>query len=122
MHSALGPGLLESAYARCLLLELVARNLRVEIQKPLPLRHRGVTIDSAYRADLVVENEVLIEVKALETLAVIHKRQIRTYLRIGRYRVGLLLNFGAATMKEGIVRVVNGFPDEEDGGETEGSR
>jgi GxxExxY protein len=111
IHRALGPGLLESAYLICLLHELTARGLRLERQKPVPLVYRGVTIDCAYRADMVVEAQVLVEVKALDVLAPIHSRQLRTYLRLGDYRVGLLLNFGAATMRQGIVRVVNSFPE-----------
>jgi GxxExxY protein len=73
--------------------------------------YRGVRVDCAYRADLVVEGQVLVEVKALESLAPIHKQQLYTYLRVADYRVGLLLNFGAPTMKEGIKRVVNDFPE-----------
>jgi GxxExxY protein len=111
IHRALGPGLLESAYLTCLIHELVAAQLRIEKQKALSLVFRGVTIECAYRADLVVEESVLIEVKALETLAPIHSQQLYTYLRLGHYPVGLLLNFGAPTMKAGIKRIVNGFPE-----------
>ena len=111
IHRALGPGLLESAYLTCLVHELVAAQLRIERQKALPLVYRGVTIECSYRADLVVEESVLIEVKALETLAPIHSQQLYTYLRLGNYPVGLLLNFGAPTMKAGIKRIVNGFPE-----------
>ena len=111
IHRALGPGLLESAYLTCLIHELVAAQLRIERQKALPLVYRGVTIECSYRADLVVEESVLIEVKALETLGPIHGQQLYTYLRLGNYPVGLLLNFGAPTMKAGIKRIVNGFPE-----------
>jgi GxxExxY protein len=111
IHRALGPGLLESAYLTCLVHELVAAQLRIERQKALPLVYRGVTIECSYRADLVVEESVLIEVKALETLAPIHSQQLYTYLRLGNFPVGLLLNFGAPTMKAGIKRIVNGFPE-----------
>jgi GxxExxY protein len=111
IHRALGPGLLESAYLTCLVHELVAAQLRIERQKALPLVFRGVTIECAYRADLVVEESVLIEVKGLETLAPIHSQQLYTYLRLGNYPVGLLLNFGAPTMKAGIRRMVNAFPE-----------
>jgi GxxExxY protein len=111
IHRALGPGLLESAYLTCLIHELVAAQLRIERQKALPLVYRGVTIECSYRADLVVEESVLIEVKALETLAPIHSQQLYTYLRLGNFPVGLLLNFGAPTMKAGIKRMVNGFPE-----------
>ena len=78
-----------------------------------------MTVDCAYRADLVVESRVLIEVKAQESLAPIHSRQLQTYLRLGEYPVGLLLNFGVPTMKAGIKRIVNGFPDEERAEEAE---
>ena len=111
VHRALGPGLLESAYLTCLIHELVAAQIRIERQKALPLVYRGVTIECSYRADLVVEESVLIEVKALETLGPIHSQQLYTYLRLGNYPVGLLLNFGAPTMKAGIKRMVNGFPE-----------
>jgi GxxExxY protein len=111
VHRALGPGLLESAYLGCLCYELSSAELSNEVQKSLPLMYRGVRVDCAYRADLVVEGQVLVEVKALESLAPIHKQQLYTYLRVADYRVGLLLNFGARTMKEGIKRVVNDFPE-----------
>jgi GxxExxY protein len=111
IHRTFGPGLFERAYLACLIHDLVSGSLRVETQKPIPLVHRGVRIDCAYRADLVVEGNVLVEVKALEALAPIHSQQLRTYLRLGDYPVGLLLNFGAPTMKAGTKRVVNQFPD-----------
>jgi GxxExxY protein len=110
IHRALGPGLLESAYLTCLIHDLVTAQLRIERQKALPLIYRGMSIECAYRADLVVEESVLIEVKALDTLAPIHSQQLYTYLRLGNYRVGLMLNFGAPTVKAGIKRMVNGFP------------
>jgi len=113
IHRALGPGLLENAYLACLVYELTEAKLRIERQRAVPLVYKGVTVDCAYRADLVVEGCVLIEVKAQESLAPIHSRQLQTYLRLGKYPVGLLLNFGAPTMKDGIKRIVNGFPDEE---------
>ena len=111
VHRALGPGLLENAYGACLCHDLLKSGLTVDRQKALPLVYDGLTMDCAYRADIVVHNRVLLEVKALESLLPIHRRQISTYLRLGNYRVGLLLNFGAATMREGIVRVVNRFPE-----------
>jgi len=85
--------------------------LKVERQKALPLRYHGLQLSCAYRADIVVDGLVLIEVKAIETLAPMHPRQVRTYLQLGDYRVGLLLNFGAATMTAGIERIVHRFPD-----------
>jgi GxxExxY protein len=111
VHKALGPGLLESAYLACLCFELSTADVGIEVQKALPLIYRGVRIDCAYRIDLVVSGLVIVEVKATETLAPIHSQQLYTYLRIADCRVGLLLNFGARTMKEGIKRVVNDFPE-----------
>jgi len=111
IHRAFGPGLFENAYLACLSHDLRSAGLRIELQRPIQLLYRGVTIECAYRADLVVENVVLVEVKALETLAGIHTQQLYTYLRLGRYPVGLLLNFGAPTMRAGIKRVVNRFPE-----------
>ena len=112
VHRYFGPGLLERAYLACLVHDLSAANLRVEMQRPLPLEYRGVRVDCAYRADLIVENAVLVEIKAVDVLTPTHSRQLRTYLRLAGCRVGLLLNFGAPTMKTGIKRVVNGFPEE----------
>ncbi len=111
VHRELGPGLLESAYLACLLHELSSASLRVETQRPIPLVYQGVRIECAYRADVIVNGAVLVEVKALDGLAPVHRRQLRTYVRLADCRVGLLLNFGAATLKEGIKRVVNGFPE-----------
>lgn len=111
IHRALGPGLVESAYCACLCHDLVKAGLQVERQKPIALVYGGLTIDCAYRADIVVENCVIVEVKALDALAPIHRQQLYTYLRLGNYRVGLLLNFGASTLRDGIQRVVNNFPD-----------
>jgi GxxExxY protein len=111
IHRALGPGLLESAYCACLCHDLVKAGLQIEQQKPIALVYDGLTIDCAYRADIVIENCVIVEVKALDALAPIHRQQLYTYLRLGDYRVGLLLNFGASTLRDGIQRVVNNFPD-----------
>lgn len=111
VHRALGPGLLESAYLACLCFELSTERVTFETQKALPLLYRGMKIDCAYRADLVVSEQVIVEVKALDALAPIHSRQLYTHLRISDRRVGLILNFGAPTMKEGIKRVVNDFPE-----------
>jgi GxxExxY protein len=110
VHFEIGPGLFENVDLACLCHELQSRGVQYESQKPLPLIYRGVSVDCAYRVDLVVEGSVLVEVKALESLAGIHSRQLYTYLRLGDYPLGLLLNFGALTMKAGIKRIVNGFP------------
>ena len=111
IHRALGPGLLESAYLACLTCELHHEGIRFELQKPIPLLYRGVALDCAYRADLLVDRRVIVEVKAIDALAPIHSRQLYTYLRLADVRLGLVLNFGAMTMREGIKRVVNGDLD-----------
>jgi len=112
VHRALGPGLLENAYLTCLTRDLMDARLHIQTQHAIPLRYKTVNVECAYRADLVVEGTVLIEVKALEELAPIHSRQVSTYLRLGNYPLGLLMNFGAPTMKAAIKRIVNQFPDE----------
>jgi GxxExxY protein len=111
IHRALGPGLLESAYLKCLTRDLADAQLPFQTQHSIPLVYKGLSIDCAYRADLIVEGHVLVEVKAVETFAPIHSQQLYTYLRLGNYPVGLLLNFGAPMMKDGIKRIVNHFPD-----------
>ena len=111
IHRALGPGLLESTYLNCLTRDLANAQLPVRTQQAIPLIYKGLSIDCAYRADLVVDGHVLVEVKAIEAFAPIHSQQLLTYLRLGSYPVGLLLNFGAPTMKAGIKRIVNHFPD-----------
>jgi len=111
IHRAVGPGLLESAYFECLCFELASAGVNIETQKVLPLVYRDLTVLRAYRADIVVERAVVLEVKALESLAPIHSRQLYTCLRVADCRVGLVLNFGASTMVHGIKRVVNGFPE-----------
>lgn len=110
IHSELGPGLLETAYTQCLAHELHVRGQSFELQKPISLRYDTLRIDCAYGADIVVQRVVLIEVKATESIARVHLRQLRTYLQLADCRVGLLLNFGAPTMREGIRRLVHRFP------------
>jgi GxxExxY protein len=109
VHTVLGPGLLESAYEACLAHELVKRNLHVEQQKPLPVVYEDVRLDCAYRLDMLVESAVIIEIKAVETLARIHEMQLLSYLRLSGCKVGLLINFHSVLLKSGIRRVVNGF-------------
>ena len=111
IHRTLGSGLLESSYLGCLTHDLANARLSVRTQLPIPLIYKGLSIDCAYRADLIVDEHVLVEVKAIEAFAPIHSQQLLTYLRLGNYPVGLLLNFGAPTMKAGIKRIVNHFPD-----------
>jgi GxxExxY protein len=111
VHRVLGPGLLESAYERCLDYELRDRGLRVERQQPLALTYRNMRLDSAYRLDLLVERSVVVEVKALEQLARIHSVQLLSYLKLAGCPVGLLINFHSYALREGIRRVVNQYPD-----------
>jgi len=111
VHRALGPGLLESAYEACLTFELMQRGLKVEQQKPLPVVYREVKLDCGYRLDLLVEEAVIVEVKAVDRLAPIHQAQLLSYLRLSGCKVGLLINFNVKVLKDGIRRVVNDFPD-----------
>ena len=109
VHSALGPGLLESAYEACLKYELLKRGLGVESQLALPVLYDGIKIDAGYRIDLLVENEIILELKAVEKVIPIHEAQLLSYLKLSNKQVGLLLNFNVLRLKEGITRVVNGF-------------
>ena len=111
VHRALGPGLLESAYEACVLHELAQVGLKVVQQKPLPVIYRGVTLDCGYRLDLMVEGEVIVEIKSIEKLLPIHKAQLMSYLKLAGCNVGLLINFNVEVLKQGIQRVVSGFPD-----------
>jgi GxxExxY protein len=110
VHRAIGPGLLESAYEACLVHELRERGFRVEQQKPLPVIYKGVQLDCGYRLDLVVNECVIVEVKAVEKLTTVHDAQLLSHLRLLNYRVGLLLNFHCTMLKNGILRIVNDFP------------
>ncbi len=111
VHRNLGPGLLESAYETCLVFELRKLGLRVEEQKPLPVTYKEVRLDCGYRLDLVVEGEIIVEIKAVEKLLPIHEAQLLSYLRLSRKKVGLLMNFHVPVLKNGLKRVVNEFPD-----------
>lgn len=111
VHRRLGPGLLESAYQTCLAFELRQTGLKVQEQTPLPVVYRDVKLDCGYRLDLVVEDSVVVETKAVEQLAPIHDAQLLSYLRLSNKRVGLLINFYVRVLKNGLKRVVNDFPD-----------
>src|SRR5262245_56600046 len=112
VHRSLGPGLLESAYETCLELELLKRRLIVERQKPLPLEYGGKKIDCAYRLDLLVNDDDVVEMKSVERVTHVHKAQILSYLRLADKRVGLLINFNVKWLvEEGVHRLVNEFPD-----------
>ena len=107
VHKALGPGLLESAYEKCLCHELKLRGLSFESQKPVPLVFKGEKLDCGYQLDIVVENTIIIELKSCEKIEPIHKAQLLTYLKLTGLKLGLLLNFNMPAMRDGIVRLVN---------------
>jgi len=107
VHSELGPGLLESAYEECLFYELKQSGMSVEKQKTLPLVYHEVKLDAGYRIDLLVENKVVVEIKAVEALNDVHTAQLLTYLKLSRCKIGLLLNFNVASLKNGIKRLAN---------------
>ncbi len=107
VHTALGPGLLESAYERCLIHELRKRGLRVAVQVPIPVAYDGEVLDTGYRADLVVEDVVLVELKSIENILPVHKAQLLSYLRLSDKRIGLLINFNVAHLRDGITRIIN---------------
>ena len=109
IHRRFGPGLLESLYEAILACDLRRRGLRVHRQRLITFSYDGVDIDNAFRADLLVEDSVIVEVKSLEHVGPVHSKQLLTYLRLTNLRVGLLLNFGAEVMKDGIDRVVNNY-------------
>jgi GxxExxY protein len=113
VHRHLGPGLLESAYQSCLAFELKQLGLKLEEQKPLPVVYKNVKLDCGYRLDLVVEDEIIIEIKAIEKLLPIHDAQLLSYLRLTKKTVGLLMNFHVPVLKNGLKRIVNEFPDAE---------
>jgi GxxExxY protein len=107
VHRALGPGLLESAYEACLAYELTERGYAIEQQRLLPVLYKGVELDCLYRLDLVVEEQVLLELKVVERILPVHQAQILSYLRLSRLPLGLLINFHCATLKEGVRRFRN---------------
>ena len=106
VHTALGPGLLESAYEECLFYELAQMGLNVTKQKPMPLIYKEVKMDIGYRVDLLVENCVVVEVKAVEAFNDVHLAQVLTYLKLSNCKLGLLLNFNVKSLKTGIKRVI----------------
>jgi len=107
VHTALGPGLLESAYEECLYYELVKEGLKVEKQKALPLIYEEIKLEVGYRLDLIVEDKVILEIKACEGLNDVHLAQVLTYLKLSNVKLGLLINFNVTRVKDGIKRVVN---------------
>ena len=112
IHVRLGPGLLESVYETVLAHELKKRGLNVARQVPVPVNYDGLQFDEGFRADLIVGDRVIIELKSVENILPVHKKQLLTYLRLTDRRLGLLINFGEALIKNGISRVVNGLTDD----------
>ncbi len=111
VHRALGPGLLESAYEQCLCHELTLRRLPFERELTLPVAYKGFKLDCGYRLDLLVGGAVVVEIKTVERLIPVHAAQLLTYLRLGGWPVGLLINFHVSVLKAGIKRVVHGYPE-----------
>ena len=108
VHKALGPGLLESAYKECLAYKLQEEGLFIEKEKPMPLIFEQVKLECGYRIDILVENKVVIELKSVEALNDVHLAQTLTYMKLGKYKLGLLINFNVSVLKQGIKRVING--------------
>lgn len=106
VHSELGPGLMESAYETCLMFELLEANILVERQKELPLIYRGVKLNAGYRIDLLVERQIIVEMKSVETIAPVHKAQLMTYMKLSGCKLGLLINFNSVHLREGINRII----------------
>jgi len=111
IHTTLGPGLLESVYEKVLLYKIEKRGLNVNNQRPIPVVYENVKLEIGFRADLIVEEKVIVEIKSVENLLPVHKKQLLTYLRLTDKRLGLLINFGSALIKDGIKRIVNGLDD-----------
>jgi len=110
VHRATGPGLLESAYFPCLVLELREAGLSVALEHPIPIIYRGINLESGYRADMLVDDTVLVELKSVESLAPIHTAQMLTYLKLSGKPVGLLINFNVPVLKDGVKRILNPTP------------
>lgn len=111
IHTTLGPGLLESVYQTVLAYELGRRGLRAVSQQAVPVVYDGIRIDTGFRADLVVEDKVIVEIKSVEAIAPVHRKQLLTYLRLANKRLGILINFDVDLIKDGIARVVNGLAE-----------
>ena len=106
VHKILGPGLLESAYEECLSYELVQRGLKIERQKPVPIVYKDIKLECGYRMDLLVENQVIVELKAQDAILPVHEAQVLTYLRFAQKKIGLLINFDVTVLKNGIKRFI----------------
>lgn len=112
IHTELGPGLLESVYKTVLTYELMKRGLPILRQSPVSIRYREIELDAGFKADLIVGGKVIVEIKSVESLAPVHKKQLLTYLRLADKRIGLLINFNVVLIKDGIVRVANRFEED----------
>lgn len=112
IHKGLGPGLLERIYQRALYIELMRKGLKVKAEVPMNVIWKGKNLGVGYKADLIIENKVIIEVKSVEQLNTVHHKQLLTYLKIKQLKLGLLINFNQALIKSGIVRIVNGLEED----------
>ena len=111
VHKELGPGLFESVYESALAHELELAGLQIERQVPISLEYKGIHFEEGFRADMMVNGKVIIELKSIQAVSDVHKKQLLTYLRLADKRIGFLINFGEALMKNGITRIVNGLPE-----------
>ncbi|MDY0384752.1 GxxExxY protein [Trichlorobacter sp.] len=109
VHTSLGPGLLESVYEAVLACELQKRGLTITRQQSIPITYDGITFDEGFRADLIVEDKIIIELKSVEQVSSVHKKQLLTYLKLADKRLGFLVNFGSNLIKDGITRIANGL-------------
>jgi GxxExxY protein len=112
VHRALGPGLLESTYEMCLCRELTIRGIPFRRQVPIPVEYKGIKLDCGYRADILVDGAILLEIKAIDSLPPIHEAQLLTYLKLGGWKIGLLINFNVELLKHGLRRRVLGLDEE----------
>ncbi|MBO6834794.1 MAG: GxxExxY protein [Alphaproteobacteria bacterium] len=111
VHKALGPGLLESAYEACLCRELELRNWQVERQVAIPIRYQDIEVDQGYRLDLLINRLVVVEIKSVDRIADVHRAQILSYLKLGDFKLGFLINFNSSRIRDGIQRFVNGLDE-----------
>ncbi|MBV8585929.1 MAG: GxxExxY protein [Verrucomicrobia bacterium] len=112
VHRATGPGLLESAYHRMLAFELEEAKIAFEKEVAVPIKYKSIVLESGFRADFIVDNSLLVEIKSVETIQPVHLKQVLTYVRLANLRLGLLINFGEEYLKNGIKRFANGIPDD----------
>ena len=111
VHKEIGPGMLQSAYEACLMFELLSERLQVERQIPIPIVYRGQRLDCGYRVDLLVDGELVVEIKSVDRIVPVHLAAMRSYLGFLHRKLGLVINFNVKWLKDGISRVVNGFPE-----------